>query len=197
MLQHIGISLFRVLVGYILAGVSGILLGLGLARSLVFRALVMPVFNFLKSIPPIAWVPIAILWMGVGEAPKYFAIFIGGFAPFVLNTFAGAIRVEEQQLEAARMLGAKNQQLFWKVVFPATVPYIFTGAQIALSASWMSVIAAEMIKSDRGVGWIITSASTYGNYTQVFVGMIAIGIVGILIAVGMQLVERKLLKWKM
>lgn len=193
--QHVLYSLSRVVVGYVVAAVSGIVFGLLLASFSAFRAFFKPIFDFLRPIPPIAWIPLAILWFGVGELPKYFLIWIAAFTAFTLNTYAGATRVDPQLIGAARMLGANEYQVFTKVVLPATVPHMFTGAQIALSNAWMAVIGAEMVKASEGVGWIITAASNYGNYVQVFVGMIAIAIMGFIIVNSLSALERRLLRW--
>ncbi len=192
---HILYSLSRVLVGYFAAAVSGIIFGLLLARFELFRAYLKPVFDFLRPIPPIAWIPLAVLWFGVGELPKYFLIWIAAFVAFVLNSYAGATRVDPQLIGAAKMLGATEKQVFTKIVLPATVPFMFTGAQIAISNSWMAVIGAEMVGGTEGVGWIISAASNFGNYTQVFVGMLAIAIIGYFIVFIVNWAERRLLKW--
>lgn len=192
---HILYSLSRVAVGYLAAAVTGIVFGLLLASSEIFRAFFKPIFDFLRPIPPIAWIPLAILWFGVGEMPKYFLIWIAAFIAFSLNSFAGAMRVDPQLIGAAKMLGASNRQVFTKITLPATVPFMFTGAQIAISNSWMAVIGAEMVGGTEGVGWIISAASNYGDYKQVFVGMLAIAIIGYVIVSLVGWLERRLLKW--
>jgi ABC-type nitrate/sulfonate/bicarbonate transport system permease component len=192
---HILYSLSRVAVGYFTAMFIGITFGLIIAWFTIPRALFKPIFDLLRPIPPIAWIPLAILWFGVGELPKYFLIFIGGFTSFTLNSYAGATRVDPQLIGAARMLGASKFQVFSKVVLPSTIPYIFTGAQIAISNCWMTVIGAEMVKSYQGVGWIISAASDFGDYLQLFVGMLAIALTGFTIVNLVSLLERRLLRW--
>ena len=113
----------------------------------------------------------------------------------MVNTYDGTKNVDPELLGAARMLGANERQVFFKVVLPASVPYIFAGLQIAITAGWSAVVGAEMIRSDEGVGWLIVMGMSNGNTVQIMVGMFAIGIVGFLLATGMAALERKLLVW--
>lgn len=195
LIGHIGISLSRVFVGYMVSGICGVALGLMMGRSENFKAFFMPVFNILRPIPPIAWTPLAILWFGVEELPKYFLIFIAGFVVFTLNTYAGVIKVDKTLIGAARMLGANERDVFRKVVFPSCVPYIFSGAQIGISACWMAVLGAEMLKSTEGAGWVIIMGSENGNYPQMLAAMLMIAIVGFILARMMRIIEGRLLKW--
>ena len=195
LLTHIGRSLLRVMTGYLLAAVTGTVFGLLMGWSKIFRGLTKVVFDFLRPIPAIAWIPMAILWFGIEEKPKVFLIFVAAFTPFALSTYRGAIRTDKQLIGAAQMLGAKRSHIFWRVVIPSTIPQIFSGAQVALSTGWMAVVGAEMIKSTEGVGWIIMRGSENGDFTQMLVGMIAIAIIGYTLATFMAAMERRLLKW--
>ncbi|HYE83757.1 MAG TPA: ABC transporter permease [Clostridia bacterium] len=195
LLGHIGWSLSRVLVGYCAAAVLGISIGLFMGWSKFFRALFKPVFDLLRPIPPIAWIPLSILWFGIGEKPKYFLIFIGAFTAFTLNAYLGAVKVDKQLIGAAKMLGATDKQVFRKVVLPSTVPQIFSGFQVALSNAWMAVLGAEMIRSSEGAGWIIIMGMESGNTPQMIVGMISIGITGFILATSMRVLERRLVAW--
>lgn len=192
---HVLFSLSRVLVGFSLAAVLGIILGLTMGWFKYVRAIFMPIFNLLRPIAPLAWIPLAILWFGIGEEYKYFLIFIAAFVPFTLNAFAGAVHVDKQLIGAARMLGASNAQVFFQIVVPSAVPSIFSGAQVSLSNSWMTMLAAEMVRSSEGVGWIIIAGQSVNNMTQMLAGMLAIGIVGLLLATGMRLLEERCLRW--
>lgn len=126
---------------------------------------------------------------------KYFLIFIAAFVPFTLNAFAGASHVDKQLVGAARMLGASKSQLFFEIVVPAAVPSIFSGAQVALSNSWMTMLAAEMVCATEGVGWIIIAGQSVNDMTQMIAGMLAIGIVWLLLAIGMRKLEERCLIW--
>ncbi len=194
-IEHCIISLTRVLVGYIAACASGITLGLLMGWYPKVRAFFMPLFGIIRPIPPIAWTSLAILWFGLGELPKYFIIFIAAFCNVVINAFDGAKSTDKTLVGAAKMLGAKDSQIFVKVVLPSSVPYIFAGMQIALSNSWAAVVAAEMIRSNEGLGWAIISGTSSNNMEQIFVGIVMIGIVGLLLAAIMRGIEAKLCAW--
>lgn len=192
---HVLFSLSRVLVGFSIAAVVGIILGLTMGWFKYVRAIFMPIFNLLRPIAPLAWIPLAILWFGIGEKYKYFLIFIAAFVPFTLNSFAGATHADPQLIGAARMLGATESQVFFQIVVPSAVPSIFSGAQVSLSNSWMTMLAAEMVCAKEGVGWIIIAGQSVNNMTQMLAGMLAIGIVGLLLASGMRKLEERCLKW--
>jgi len=193
--RHILFSLERVLIGFLIASVLGIIVGIGMGSSKLFRSIVRPIFEMLRPIPPIAWIPLAILWLGIGEVSKYFIIFIGSFTQVTLNSFAGAVQVDPTLIGAARMLGASERQIFTKIIIPSATPNIFSGLQIAVSTSWMAVLAAEMVRSSEGAGWIIIMGSESGNTVQILAGMIAIGFFGFLIAEIMHALERKMCAW--
>ncbi len=142
-----------------------------------------------------AWIPLAILWFGIGETTKYFIIFMGGFANIVLNSYDGTIKVNSTLEGAARLLGASDVQVFFHVILPSATPYIFAGLQVSLSTSWMAVLAAEMISSYEGAGWIINMGMQTGDTTLILVGMVSIAIVGFLLANVMRILERSLCSW--
>ena len=195
MLQHAMTSLRRVMIGYSVGVALGIIVGVGMGVSKTFEAIFRPIFEMLRPIPTIAWIPISILWFGVGETQKHFIIFYGTFANVTLNSYAGVRRVDSVLLGAAKMLGATDRQLLPKVILPATVPSIFAGMHFGLSSGWMGVIAAEMVRSSEGLGWTIIMGQETANTTQILAGMIAIAIIGFLLATGMRNLERRLCKW--
>ncbi|HJA18375.1 MAG TPA: ABC transporter permease [Candidatus Mediterraneibacter ornithocaccae] len=196
LIQHTVFSLYRVFVGFGLGSVVGIVLGIAMGRIRVIDAIVKPIFNLIRPIPGVAWIPMAILWFGIGETTKYFIIFMGGFANVLLNVYAGAKTVDTQLMGAARMLGASERQVFIHIVLPASVPYIFAGLQVSLSTSWMAVLAAEMVCAQEGAGYLIIGGMNSGNTTQILVGMLAIGIVGLILASIMRIAEKRLCSWK-
>ena len=159
------------------------------------QAIFKPLFDLLRPIAPLAWIPLAILWLGIEERSKYFLIFVASFVPFTLNAYAGAVKTDRQLIGASRMLGSTERQLFFKIVVPSSVPSIFSGAQVALSNAWMTMLAAEMIRSSYGIGWVIIAGQQINDMSQMIAGMLAIGIVGFLLASGMRLLERRLLVW--
>lgn len=192
---HMLWSLSRVMTGFFIASALGIILGLGMGWNRTIEAIFKPIFEVIRPIPPIAWISISVLWFGLGESSKYFIIFLSGFSNITINVYMGAKSVDPELVGAARMLGAKRSQLFTSIVIPSSIPYIFTGLQIAISSSWAAVVAAEMIRSTEGVGWLITSGMGINDTEQIMVGIVAIGIVGYLLATIMREVEAKLCRW--
>jgi len=193
---HILASVGRVMSGFFIASVAGILIGIAMGTSRIMRALFKPLIEIIRPIPGIAWIPIAILWFGTGEVSKVFIISISTFSIVAVNAMAGAMAVDSGLIGAAKMLGAGKVQVFFTVILPASVPQIFAGLQTTLSICWMIVLAAEMVRSDFGVGWIITAGSNAGNMTQVMVGIIAIGIIGLILANLLRWIEARLCAWK-
>ena len=195
MLFHILTSLRRMLIPYFFGGLFGVLLGILMGWYRTVDAIFMPYIQMLRPIPPIAWIPLSIVWFGFGEGSKYFLIFLACFFTIALTTYNGVHSVDETLVRAARMLGAKDNQLFTTIVLPTTVPYIFSGLQVALGSAWATIVAAEMIRSSEGVGWLIVSGQDIGNMLQIMVGIIAITLTGLLITSVMRGVESKLCAW--
>ena len=192
---HMWNSMRRVLVGFCIASVSGILLGLAMGWNRTCEAIFRPIFELLRPIPPLAWISLAIVWFGLGEGGKYFIIFVSGFSNVTINVYTGAKAVDPELIGAAKMLGCSNRRIFTSIVLPSSVPYIFTGLQIAISSRWAAVVAAEMVRSTNGIGWLITAGQSIGDMGQVMVGIIVIGVVGFLLATIMRGVESKLCAW--
>lgn len=163
--------------------------------SRTFEAIFKPIFEFIRPIPPLAWIPLSILWFGLGDTGKFFIIFLGCFCFITVNTYDGAKNVDPELIGAARMLGANERQVFFEIVLPSSVPYIFAGLQIAVTAGWSAVVGAEMIQSNEGVGWMIVRGMNTGNTVQIMVGIVAIGIVGFILANLTSALERRLCAW--
>lgn len=195
MALHILISLRRMLIPYVIGGVAGVVIGVLMGWYKVADSIFMPYIQMLRPIPPIAWIPLSIIWFGFGEGSKYFLIFLACFFTIALTTYNGVHSVDETLIRAARMLGAKDSQLFTTIVLPTTVPYIFSGLQVALGSAWATIVAAEMIRSSEGVGWLIVSGQDVGNMTQIMVGIVAIALTGLTITTIMRGVETKLCAW--
>ncbi len=194
--MHLLVSLRRVMTGFCFSSLAGVLMGMAMGRFKAVEAVFHPLFELIRPIPSVAWIPLAIVWFGIGETAKFFIIFMAGFVNVVVNTYAGAKRVEEDMLGVAYMLGANQIQAFFRVVIPSCVPYIFAGMQVALSTCWMAVLAAEMVSSTEGIGWTITAGQEAGDMTQIFVGIIGIAVVGLLLAVLMRWIEKILCRWR-
>ena len=192
---HLLVSLRRVLVGFSVATVIGIVLGIAMGTSRWAEAIFKPIFELLRPIPPIAWISLVILFFGIGETSKYILCGIGAFTNVTLNAYTGAQNVDPELIGCARMLGTSERDIFFRVVLPSCTPQIFAGMQVALSTSWMAVLAAEMVGAQEGCGWMIQRGSDTLNITLVMVGMIVIGLVGMLLATLMRAIERRLCSW--
>lgn len=193
---HVLFSLRRVLTAYFWALVLGLPLGLYMGWSRVCEKIVMPIFEVLRPIPPIAWIPIAILWLGVAEGSKVFICFVGAFVILVLNAYTGMRYVDPLLIDAARSFGSTRTQQFFNVAVPACLPSIFAGVQNALSMAWMCVLAAELVGAREGVGFIIIQGMDLNKPSMILVGMILIGIVGSLLAASLRWLERALCPWR-
>lgn len=192
---HLYFSLRRVLIGYSVATLLGIATGISMGTSRYVKAWIKPLFELIRPIPPIAWIPLVILWFGVGELPKYVIIFLGSFTNVTLNAYTGAKRVDPTLIGCAKMLGTGNRDIFFRIILPSSLPQIFAGMQVALSTAWMAVLAAEMIGAKEGCGWIILRGSDTNNIPLVLVGMVVIGAVGLFLATCMRIAERRLCSW--
>lgn len=195
MVVHILYSLMRVIPAYIVGSITGIGLGILMGWFRPINSILRPVYELIRPIPPIAWIPISIVWFGIGEGSKWFLIFLAAFVPVTLNSISGAKSVDPLLVKCGEMLGASKKYIFKSIVLPYSVPYIFSGLQVGLAGSWATVVAAEMIRSSEGVGWIIISSMDTNDVTQSLVGIMGIGIVGFLLAIIMRKVEDKLCAW--
>jgi NitT/TauT family transport system permease protein len=198
LLRHIGASLMRVGMGFTLAVVVALPLGLwiGWVRN-AFRTL-NPLLQILRPISPIAWIPIAILWFGVGDAAPIYLIFISSVFPMTVQTAAGVHTIERRYLWAAANFGVSRYTLFRQVVIPAVLPQIIVGMRIGLGVAWLVVVAAEMIALRSGLGYLIIDSRNAGNrYDLVIGGMIIIGVIGLMLDGLMRLLETlKLVRWR-
>jgi NitT/TauT family transport system permease protein len=196
--EHITASLARVGTGFLLAVALAIPLGLWMGRvSGAYRTL-NPVFQMLRPISPIAWIPLAILWFGVGNASPIFLIFIASVFPMIVQTAAGVHTIDQRYLRAAANFGVTRLKLFRQVVIPAVLPEIIVGMRISLGVAWLVVVAAEMIALRSGLGYLIMDSRNAGNrYDLVVAGMIIIGVIGLLLDGLMRLLEGlKSVSWR-
>jgi NitT/TauT family transport system permease protein len=196
--DHIGASLFRVAAGFLLAVLVAVPLGLWMGWvSGAFRTF-NPIVQLLRPISPIAWIPIAILWFGVGDASPIFLIFLSSVFPLVVQTVTGVHTIERQYLRAAQNFGVSRRKLFLRVVIPAALPQVVVGMRIALGVAWLVVVAAEMIALHSGLGYLIIDSRNAGNrYDLVVAGMVIIGITGLLLDTMMRRLEQlRSVRWR-
>jgi NitT/TauT family transport system permease protein len=188
-------SLSRVAGGFAIG--AGLALPLGLvmgARPRVYE-LMNPLVQLLRPIPPIAFIPLSILWFGLGNPPAFFLISLGAFFPVLMNTIAGVRNVDAIYLRAARNLGAGEWTLFWRIIVPAAMPYLLAGVRIGIGVAFIVVIVAEMIAVNSGLGYRILEAREYFWSDKVIAGMISIGLAGLGIDLAMDRLNRRLLRW--
>jgi NitT/TauT family transport system permease protein len=182
LIQHVSSSLMRVSVGYLAACAIGIPLGVLMGRVAGLYTALNPAIQMLRPISPIAWIPLAILWFGVGNTSPIFLIFLSSFFPMVVSTAAGVQGVERQYLRAAQNFGLDRARMFRQVVIPAAMPQIITGMRVGLGIAWLVVVAAEMVAINSGLGYLIIDSRNAGNRYDLVVGsMVIIGLIGFLL----------------
>ena len=196
--EHIGASLLRVGVGFGLAALLAIPLGLWMGWVAGAYRMFNPIFQMLRPISPIAWIPIAILWFGVGNVSPIFLIFLSSVFPMVVQTVNGVHTIEKRFLRAAQNFGVSRGVLFRRVVIPGALPQIIVGMRIGLGVAWLVVVAAEMIALRSGLGYLIIDSRNAGNrYDLVVAGMIIIGLIGLLLDLLMRLLENmRIVRWR-
>lgn len=177
--NNIIVSLRRILIGFGIAALLGVALGLIIGRYRLARSLIFPVLEVLRPIPAIAWVPMAIMLWPTNEVSIVFITFLGSFFPILLSTIHGVATVDKVLLRAARSLGASELALFREVILPGALPHIFTGFAVGMGVAWVSLIAAEMISGQFGVGYFTWEAYSLIQYADIVVGMITIGVLGL------------------
>lgn len=196
--EHIGSSLFRVGTGFLLAVVVAVPMGLWMGRVDGAYRTLNPVFQIMRPISPIAWIPLAILWFGVGDVSPVFLIFIAAVFPMIVQTASGVHTIERRYLHAAENFGVSRARLFRQVIVPAVLPEIVVGMRIGLGVAWLVVVAAEMIALHSGLGYLIIDSRNAGNrYDLVIAGMIIIGLIGLMLDGLMRLLEGlKSVRWR-
>jgi ABC-type nitrate/sulfonate/bicarbonate transport system permease component len=177
-LADVSISMTRVLVGFVSGSLAGIALGVLLGRIRLLHDLLDPIMELLRYLSPTAMIPIAVIWFGIGEMSKYFLIFWGTFFIVLINTTAGVWRAPITRQRAAECLGANSLQIFALVVIPSAVPYIVTGMRVAMASSFMSIIPAEILAADSGIGYLLQKSSMLLQTNRIFVALLTICILG-------------------
>ncbi len=173
----------------------GVTLGVMIGWNKYLRLTIGTLFEIIRPIPPIAWLPIVIMWYGIGEFPKVLIVFIGALMPVVINTYTGIKMVDQSILDMGRVFNSTNRQLLFELALPSAIPVILAGFKTALGVGWMVVLAAEMIGAKAGVGFLITRGMEYYDVALILVGMLSIGIIGALLSVLTDYVERWVCPW--
>ncbi|BBO67896.1 ABC transporter permease [Desulfosarcina alkanivorans] len=194
--QHLWASLSRVLIGWAIAVAIAVPLGVFMGLNRYVNAIVKPVFDLLKPMPPISWISLSILWFGMGETSKIFIIAIGSFVPCILNAYNGIRLIDPALYDAARMLGANRRQQILEVGFFASVPAIFAGLQISLSIAWTCVLAAELVGARSGMGFIVILGMNLCKPPMIIAGMAVIALTAWGLSVLMTYLEKLICPWK-
>lgn len=193
--EHLFASLKRLFIAFAFAVVTAIPLGLLSGYSEKIRAVFEPIIAFVRPLPPLGYYTIIILWMGIGDGSKILLLYLGAFAPIYLSCVAGVTRVKVDYINRAKTLGANKRQIFFFVIFPASLPDIFVGLRNAMSTAYATSVAAEMVAAVSGIGWMVLDASKYLRSDVIFIGIIIMGITGIILDKLLLLLERKIVFW--
>ena len=190
-LVHAAYSLRRVLIAYGWALLLGLPLGLCMGWNRTCEKIVSPIFELLRPIPPIAWIPIAILWLGIGIYAKSFIIFLAAFVPCVINSYTGIRLANPVLIRVARIYGASNWETFLRIGVPSAIPMIFTGMKLSLNAAWTTLVAAELLAASQGLGYLIQLGRRLARPDVIIVGMLTIGLLGALMSWGLTRIEAR------
>jgi len=194
--SHIAMSIWRVFQAFFLATVLGVSFGLLLGWSRKFKEYVFPVFEMLRPIPILAWVPLAIVMFIATESAVVFLAFLASFYATALNTMLGVESIDESYIRAANCLGASRRQVFRHVIIPGALPFIFTGLQISIGVSWFSLVAAEMVSGQYGLGYVIWTSYVMVRYPTIVIGMVTLGLVGYVTSALVRIAGDYLMEWR-
>ena len=193
--QHVLQSVMLVTLSFSVSVSLGIVLGIAMGANRRLEILINPIFSTLRPIPPLAWIPLAIVWLGLENSAKVMVIFVAAFVPAVINTFAGIRSLEVPQREAAQMLGISTKSYYLEVLIPAALPMIFTGLRLSLQTSWMTLVAAELVGAFTGLGKVLATASLDINPGMILFAMVWVGLLGALSTKLLERLEGRLLPW--
>ena len=194
--QHFAASMFRVFSAFVLACLTAIPIGIAMGMSRVMRGIFDPPLEFYRPLPPLAYLPLIIIWFGIDELPKVLLIFLSCFAPLALAARAGMRSASQEQINAAYSMGASYMQVVRHVIVPSALPDILVGMRIAIGFGWTTLVAAEMVAANLGLGQMVLNASNFLRTDIVVMGIIVIGVVAYLFDLLMRWVERRLVPWK-
>ena len=193
---HLVASLKREAWAFLFAA-TAIPLGIAMGWWRLVYNQVNPIMEILRPIPPLAWIPLSILWFGIGDAQNQFIIFLGMFFPILINTIVGVKNVDPNLVRAARSLGAPEYKVLSRIVLKGSLPQIITGVRIGLGVGWMALVAAELVGANSGLGFLINDARSMLRTDTIVVGMLTIGLVGLLIDTAIRTLGRKFLSWSL
>jgi len=189
-------SLQITLVGFGMAVVVGIILGLLMGWYKVFDAFMRPIFEIIRPIPPVSWIPLTIVWLGIGLQAKAFIIFFATFVPCLINSYTGIKQTSPVLINVAKTCGASNFTIFWKIGIPSAMTMTFAGVRVALGNAWATLVAAEMLASSSGLGYMILMGRQFARPDIIILGIVVIGAIGTMLTALLKMAEQRVLGWK-
>lgn len=193
--QHLVASMSRILLALIAAVVIGIPAGIAMGLSPTIRGILDPIIELYRPVPPLAWLPLMVIWFGIGETPKVLLIWLAIFAPLAMSALAGVQSVQQVRVRAAQSLGANRVQVLWYVILPGALPEILTGLRIGLGVGWSTLVAAELIAATRGLGFMVQSAGEFLATDVVLAGIAVIAVIAFLLELSLRALQRRLTPW--
>ncbi|HHQ4453943.1 taurine ABC transporter permease TauC [Aeromonas hydrophila] len=193
--QHLAASLQRILIALAAATLCGVTVGLAMGLSPTLRGMLDPLIELYRPVPPLAYLPLMVIWFGIGETSKVLLIYLAIFAPVAMATLAGVQGAKQVRLRAARALGANRWQVLWYVIVPGALPDILTGLRIGLGVGWSTLVAAELIAATRGVGFMVQAAGEFLATDVVLAGILVIALIAFTLELGLRALQRHLTPW--
>ena len=196
LLEHLGESMKRLVIAFVLSCVTAVPLGIASGYNSRIRAIFEPIIEFYRPLPPLAYYTLLVLWMGIENESKISLLYLACFAPAYISCVSAVIKIREDYINSAFTVGASRLQVIVHVIFPACLPDIFTGLRTSLGVAYTTLVSAEMVAANSGIGWMVLDASRYLRSDIIFLGIIVMGITGILLDRGIQRIERRVVPWK-
>ena len=193
--QHLAASLTRIVLALLAAVAFGIPVGIAMGLSPTLRGILDPIIELYRPVPPLAYLPLMVIWFGIGETSKILLIYLAIFAPVAMSALAGVKSAQQVRIRAARSLGASRAQVLWLVILPGALPEILTGLRIGLGVGWSTLVAAELIAATRGLGFMVQSAGEFLAADVVLAGIAVIAIVAFILELGLRALQRRLTPW--
>jgi len=193
--QHLAASLGRILVALLAAVIVGIPVGIAMGLSPTVRGILDPLIELYRPVPPLAYLPLMVIWFGIGETSKILLIYLAIFAPVAMSTLAGVKSAQQVRIRAAQSLGARRAQVLWFVILPGALPEILTGLRIGLGVGWSTLVAAELIAATRGLGFMVQSAGEFLATDVVLAGIAVIAVIAFSLELGLRALQRRLTPW--
>ncbi|WP_312155263.1 taurine ABC transporter permease TauC [Lelliottia nimipressuralis] len=193
--QHLAASLGRILVALLAAVIIGIPVGIAMGLSPTVRGILDPLIELYRPVPPLAYLPLMVIWFGIGETSKILLIYLAIFAPVAMSALAGVKSAQQVRIRAAQSLGARRAQVLWFVILPGALPEILTGLRIGLGVGWSTLVAAELIAATRGLGFMVQSAGEFLATDVVLAGIAVIAVIAFSLELGLRALQRRLTPW--